>query len=36
MIFRELKPDEHDLLKTFLYEAIYVPEGETPPEHSIG
>ena len=35
MIFRELKPDEHDLLKTFLYEAIYVPEGETPPEHSI-
>ena len=35
MIFRELKPDEYDLLKTFLYEAIFIPEGETPPERSI-
>ena len=35
MIFRELRPDEYDLLKTFLCEAIYVPEGETPPERSI-
>ena len=35
MIIRELKPDEYDLLKTFLYEAIFIPEGETPPERSI-
>ncbi len=35
MIFREIRPDEYDLLKVFLYEAIYVPEGETPPDHSI-
>ena len=35
MIFRELRPDEYDLLKTFLYEAIFIPEGETPPERSI-
>ena len=35
MIFRELRSDEYDLLKTFLYEAIFVPEGETPPERSI-
>ena len=35
MIFRELRPDEYDLLKTFLYEAIFIPEGETPPEKSI-
>ena len=35
MIFRELRPDEYDLLKVFLYEAIYVPEGEMPPDHSI-
>ena len=35
MIFRELRSDEYDLLKTFLYEAIFVPEGEMPPERSI-
>ena len=35
MIFRELRPDEYDLLKVFLYEAIFVAEGETPPDHSI-
>ena len=35
MIFRELRSDEYDLLKTFLYEAIFIPEGETPPERSI-
>lgn len=35
MIFREIRPDEYDLLKVFLYEAIYVPEGEMPPDHSI-
>ena len=35
MIFREIRPDEYDLLKVFLYEAIFIPEGETPPEQSI-
>ena len=35
MIFRELRSDEYDLLKNFLYEAIFIPEGETPPERSI-
>ena len=35
MIYRELKPSEYDLLKTFLYEAIYIPEGVTPPDRSI-
>ena len=35
MIIRELRPDEYDLLKNFLYDAIFIPEGETPPERSI-
>ena len=35
MIIRELRPDEYDLLKTFLYEAIFIPEGVTPPDRSI-
>ena len=35
MIYRELKPSEYDLLKTFLYEAIYIPEGVTPSDRSI-
>ena len=35
MIYRELRPDEYYLLKDFLYEAIYIPEGETPPDRSI-
>ena len=32
---RELKKAEADVLDIFLYEAIYVPEGETPPEKDI-
>lgn len=32
---RELKADETDLLRDFLYEAIFVPEGMTPPDRSI-
>lgn len=32
---RELKQAEADILGTFLYEAIYVPEGEIPPEKDI-
>lgn len=35
MIYRALRQTEYDLLKSFLYEAIYVPEGETPPDRSI-
>ena len=32
---RELKAGETDLLRDFLYEAIFVPEGMTPPDRSI-
>ena len=35
MIYRELSPSEYDLLKTFLYEAIFIPEGVTPLDRSI-
>lgn len=35
MIFRELKEDEYGLMKDFLYEAIFIPEGVTPPDRSI-
>ena len=35
MIYRELKPDEYELLKTFTYEAIFIPEGVDPPDRSI-
>lgn len=35
MIYRELKISEYDLLKEFLYEAIYIPEGVDPPDRSI-
>ncbi len=35
MLFKELKPDEYDLLKDFLYEAIFIPEGVAPPDRSI-
>jgi ribosomal protein S18 acetylase RimI-like enzyme len=34
MIYRELKTSEYDLLKEFLYEAIYIPEGADPPDRS--
>ncbi len=33
--FRELRKDESALLKDFLYEAIFIPEGVTPPDRSI-
>ena len=32
---RPLHPDETCLLKDFLYEAIFIPEGVTPPPRSI-
>ena len=35
MIYREIRPSEYDLLKNFLYEAIFIPEGVAPPDRSI-
>lgn len=35
MFIRELKQDETELLKDFLYEAIFVPEGVNPPARDI-
>ena len=35
MKIRKLRDDETELLKDFLYEAIYIPAGMQPPERSI-
>ena len=35
MFIRELRPEEVTVLKDFLYEAIFLPEGVEPPERSI-
>jgi ribosomal protein S18 acetylase RimI-like enzyme len=35
MIIRRLRDDETELLKVFLYEAVFVPEGEALPDRSI-
>ena len=35
MKYREMKTTEYDLLKDFLYEAIFIPEGMEPPDRSI-
>ena len=35
MKIRTLREDETELLKDFLYEAIFIPEGVTPPPKSI-
>ena len=35
IIIRKLRIDETELLKEFLYEAIFIPEGVTPPDRSI-
>lgn len=35
MKIRELKKGEEDILKDFLYEAIFIPEGVDPPARSI-
>lgn len=32
---RGLRPDETDMLKDFLYEAVFIPEGVTPPPRDI-
>ena len=34
-IIRELRTNETELLKDFLYEAIFIPEGVEPPERDI-
>jgi len=34
-VIRRIRENEKDLLKDFTYEAIFVPEGEEPPERSI-
>ncbi len=34
-VIRNLRKDETELLKDFLYEAIFIPEGVDPPERSI-
>ena len=35
MLLRELRENETELLQTFLYEAIFIPEGVEPPDRSI-
>ena len=35
IMIRELLPEERDLLKDFLYEAIFIPEGVQPPPKEI-
>ncbi|MCR4589194.1 MAG: GNAT family N-acetyltransferase [Lachnospiraceae bacterium] len=35
MTIREIKENEYGLLKDFLYEAIFIPEGVEPPEREI-
>lgn len=35
MIIRPLRKDETELLRVFLYEAIFVPEGMEPPAREI-
>lgn len=34
-IIREIKQEEYEILNDFLYEAIFVPSGEQPPEKSV-
>ena len=35
IIYREIYPEERPLLDDFLYEAIFIPAGVTPPPKSI-
>ena len=35
MVIRKLRDDETELLKDFLYEAIFIPDGVKPPDRSI-
>ncbi|WP_125114873.1 GNAT family N-acetyltransferase [Agathobaculum sp. Marseille-P7918] len=34
-IIRKIRPEEYDLLREFLYQAIYLPEGVEPPPRSV-
>lgn len=34
-IIRKMRPEEHSLLREFLYQAIYLPEGMEPPPRSV-
>ena len=34
-IIRKIRSEEHDLLREFLYQAIYLPEGVEPPPRSV-
>ena len=34
-IIRKIRPEEHDLLREFLYQAIYLPVGVDPPPRSV-
>lgn len=34
-IIRTLEPDEYKVLNDFLYEALFIPEGESTPDKSI-
>ena len=34
-IIRKIRPEEHDLLREFLYQAIYLPVGVEPPPRSV-
>ncbi len=35
MVLREIREDEYDLLRDFLYEAIFIPDGVEPPPKEI-
>ena len=35
MKIRKIKKNEYDLLRDFLYEAIFIPEGVKPPDRDI-
>ena len=34
-IIRKIRPEEYSLLREFLYQAIYLPEGVEPPPRSV-
>ena len=34
-IIRKIRPEEHNLLREFLYHAIYLPDGMEPPTRSV-
>ena len=34
-VIRKIRPEEYGLLREFLYQAIYLPEGAEPPPRSV-